>query len=687
MLSDSPNSINSNNNFSDEADSFRQQSKDCLHREVNSLKEILKTSVEKKIRVPSIDRATDLHPYSRGTALETLITTFDLSCHDRDLLLLCVGTEIDPEFSQIFSQLYADSSAKTVTLELVTHFFEGASTLDFIDLSSSLYHWSLICKGNGLLCLGELRIEEWTLQYLLGNYFIPFPFRGKLTPQPVHVNHTYVISDSHQHLIQQITIFWEQSRNWQNKDKILLQLCSKDPVTIETIAATVCEKQQLNLYKVDLAALSTVNSDTFQKWILYWHRRAKLEHEVLLVDCGDELIPNSAQESIVREIITTFTTPVILSCSDRIRNASVVIFEIPPLSPMEQRSLWSYHLGPDLAPQVEPVIDSIAVQFNLSAGSIQTICTAAQAEFRRSPESLRPQTIFNTLWQSCRSQSRAKLEGLVERKDSKTTWDELILNDEATLVLQQIIACVRNRAVVYSSWKMGGTSYRGMGVTALFHGPSGTGKTTAAEIIAQELQIDLYRVDLSQVSDKYIGETEKKLGKVFDVAESSGALLLFDEADSIIGKRSDVKDSKDRYANQTVGYLLQRMESYSGVAIMTTNLPNAIDSAFMRRIKYSIRFEYPNVDQRIKIWQKVFPSTVPCELMPPELLAQLNISGASIRNIALGSAFLACAENKAIAMEHVLKAARAEYQKLGRTISDKEIQGWSRYIQQPATAQ
>jgi SpoVK/Ycf46/Vps4 family AAA+-type ATPase len=189
------------------------------------------------------------------------------------------------------------------------------------------------------------------------------------------------------------------------------------------------------------------------------------------------------------------------------------------------------------------------------------------------------------------------------------------------------------------------------------------------------------------VSDKYIGETEKNLAKVFDMAESSGALLLFDEADSIIGKRSEVKDSKDRYANQEVGYLLQRMEAYSGIAILTTNLPNAIDTAFMRRIKYSIRFEYPNPEQRVMIWGKAFPEKAPKEALPPQLLAQLNISGASIQSIAFSAAFLAAAENKPISMEHVLKATRAEYQKQGRTITDREIQGWSKLFQQSSAVE
>lgn len=223
---------------------------------------------------------------------------------------------------------------------------------------------------------------------------------------------------------------------------------------------------------------------------------------------------------------------------------------------------------------------------------------------------------------------------------------------------------------------MGGNTRRGMGITSLFHGPSGTGKTTAAEIIAHDLRLDLYRVDLSQVTSKYIGETEKNLEKVFDSAESSGAVLLFDEADSIIGKRSEVKDARDRYANQEVGYLLQRMEEYSGLAILTTNLPNALDSAFMRRIRFSIRFEYPTAEQRAQIWQRSFPRTVPTQGLSFVRLAQLNVSGASIRNIAMGSAFVAAQANESIQMQHILVAARAECQKLGRAMTDQEVRGW-----------
>jgi SpoVK/Ycf46/Vps4 family AAA+-type ATPase len=232
---------------------------------------------------------------------------------------------------------------------------------------------------------------------------------------------------------------------------------------------------------------------------------------------------------------------------------------------------------------------------------------------------------------------------------------------------------------VQSDWKMGGNSGRGMGLMGIFFGPPGTGKTTAAEIIALELGLDLYRVDLSQVSDKYIGETEKKLKKIFDEAEKSGALLVFDEADALIGKRTDVKDSKDRYANQSTSYLLQRMEAYTGIAILTTNLPNAIDPAFSRRMQFKVRFEYPTLEQRLEIWKRQFPKEAPIEGLSFQRLAQLNVSGAIIRNIALAGAYLAADEvdgKQSIQMQHLLAAAWRECLKQGRPITDEEIRGW-----------
>jgi SpoVK/Ycf46/Vps4 family AAA+-type ATPase len=207
---------------------------------------------------------------------------------------------------------------------------------------------------------------------------------------------------------------------------------------------------------------------------------------------------------------------------------------------------------------------------------------------------------------------------------------------------------------------------RGLGITALFAGESGTGKTMAAEVIANDLQLNLYRIDLSAVVSKYIGETEKNLRRLFDAAEDGGAILFFDEADALFGKRSEVKDSHDRYANIEINYLLQRMESYRGLAILATNMKSALDEAFWRRLRYVLEIRYPGPEERVLIWQKIFPKQVPLEELDYNRLGRLNLAGGNIQSIALNAAFMAAQSNAKVSMDTVLSAAKIELRKLGR---------------------
>jgi SpoVK/Ycf46/Vps4 family AAA+-type ATPase len=229
---------------------------------------------------------------------------------------------------------------------------------------------------------------------------------------------------------------------------------------------------------------------------------------------------------------------------------------------------------------------------------------------------------------------------------------------------------------VYEAWGFASKSTRGVGISALFAGPSGTGKTMAGEVLANELRLDLFRIDLSQVVSKYIGETEKNLRRVFDAAEEGAAILLFDEADALFGKRSEVKDSHDRYANIEVSYLLQRMEDYRGLAILTTNRRDALDAAFLRRIRFMVEFPFPEAAQRAEIWRRIFPQQAPTEGLRIDRLARLNAAGGHIRNIAVGAAFLAADADEPVRMSHVLSATRSEFAKLEKPLAESEIAGW-----------
>ncbi len=275
---------------------------------------------------------------------------------------------------------------------------------------------------------------------------------------------------------------------------------------------------------------------------------------------------------------------------------------------------------------------------------------------------------FKGLWAGCLAQTRPRLDNLAQRIECKATWEDIVLPEQAKDQLEQIVAQIRFRSQVYDDWGYRQRLNRGLGVSAVFAGESGTGKTMAAEVIANDLRLNLYRIDLSAVVSKYIGETEKNLRRLFDAAEDGGAILFFDEADALFGKRSEVKDSHDRYANIEINYLLQRLEAYSGLAILATNLKGSMDSAFMRRLRFIIDFPFPSREYRQQIWQKVFPPEAPLEELDYGYLAQINLTGGSIMNIALNASFLAAKKGGLIGMDEVVSAIRAELLKTERPL-------------------
>lgn len=331
-------------------------------------------------------------------------------------------------------------------------------------------------------------------------------------------------------------------------------------------------------------------------------------------------------------------------------------------APTEQLAIWQAAMPDDAAADVASALAELAQHYRLTVRTVADVVGEWSA-LGGSVDELRRLT---------RERARVNLGVLAERIDPRVGWNDLVVPDGQALLLRDLARQVRHRAQVYEEWGFAAKGGRGLAVTALFAGDSGTGKTMAAEVIASELGLDLYRVDLSAVVSKYIGETEKNLCRLFDAAEASGAVLLFDEADALFGKRSDVKDSHDRYANLEVAYLLQRMEAYRGLAILTTNLRTNVDSAFMRRLRFVVQFPFPDESLREQIWRRVFPPDTPTDGLDASALARMQVSGGSIRSIALGAAFAAADAGTPVRPEHVLYSARVEYAKAQRTLTDTE---------------
>jgi SpoVK/Ycf46/Vps4 family AAA+-type ATPase len=321
----------------------------------------------------------------------------------------------------------------------------------------------------------------------------------------------------------------------------------------------------------------------------------------------------------------------------------------------------------------------VAQQFHFGPADLERVVAAARHRARLRGAGDEPLDDAD-LWQSCRLRAGRSLENLAQPITPCYDWADIVLPDDVQRQLWEIAQQVAQRHRVYENWGFGAKLSRGRGISALFAGPSGTGKTMAAEILARHLALDLYRIDLAGVVSKYIGETEKNLRRVFDAAEESGAVLFFDEADALFGKRSEVKDSHDRYANIEIDYLLQRMEDYRGLAILATNRKSQLDQAFLRRLRFLVDFPAPDTGLRLRIWQRVFPPGVQLDGLDYGLLARLDIPGGNIRNIAVNAAFLAVAAGCPVGMEQMMHAARREYAKIDKLPSEAEFGAYYRRV-------
>ena len=319
----------------------------------------------------------------------------------------------------------------------------------------------------------------------------------------------------------------------------------------------------------------------------------------------------------------------------------------------------------------------ISTKYKLSVGQIRLA-----VEYLRQRELGGEAIDDNQIGQICNRILPPPSQGSIKRVYTQLTIDDLKLQPTQKQILYNICNHIWHRHKVFDTWNMQSKYSYGTGVSCLFAGPPGTGKTMAAQIMSTMLELPLYRVDLSQVVDKYIGETEKKLEAIFNLAEKSNTILFFDEADSIFGKRSEVNDAKDKYANTEVSYILQRIDEYDGIVILATNFRNNIDEAFMRRIRYVVEFMMPDVEMRQEIWRGCFPKEVPAEDIDFKYLANhFELSGGNIKNIVLNAVFLAASEDVPVNMRHILESLRMEKLKMGKVMIPGDFAEYGYYFE------
>lgn len=624
---------------------------------------------------------------SEVSQIDWLEQSFGLSPFDLDLILIALAPELDLRYEQLYAYLQDDVTRKYPGVDLAlnllcpsaaaklvrrTHFASNAPLI-----RHGLLH--LIPDPNQVqppLLAHSMRLDRQIIDLLLGQDGIDPRLAGFCQlHQPTVSFEELPLKIQIQQALRVLTVQYHKGHQALN-----LYFQGPHDTGKRLGAEAIANQLGMSLITVDLVRLLEFKLD-FEPLLKLLFREAWFQNAVLYLDGFDTISQpeNGIPYQVLMDILAEDTGIMIVAgtrSQTPLTHCRIdfipVPFSIPEFS--QRRTYWQSHLARVNIALAPPDLDALSDRFHLTPDQIGkavvTVCNNARwrAAAQSDPESSEQPTL-NDLFAAARTQSGHDLTTLARKIEPKYTWDDIVLSVEQLAQLRELCDRVKYRHLVYSQWGFERKLSLGKGLNALFSGPPGTGKTMAAEVIANELQLDLYKIDLSQVVSKYIGETEKNLDRIFTAATHTNAILFFDEADALFGKRSEVKDAHDRYANIEVGYLLQKMEEYEGVAILATNLRQNMDEAFVRRLHFIVEFSFPDEESRQRIWQVTFPKEAPIgEDVDFDFLArEVRLAGGNIKNIGLAAAFYAADEDSVIQMPHLLKAALREHQKLGRT--------------------
>ncbi len=592
-------------------------------------------------------------------ALSVLTERLGLSPFERDLLLLCIGMELDTRLPALCAQAQHDPARPYPTFALAFAVLDQPSW-DALSPERPLRYWRLLDihqPGAQPLIGAALSADERIVNFVKGMNYVDDRLMPLLTPlSPADLPPSQqAIADHVRDGLRRVPA---------GEALPAVQLLGSDSVSKQGIAQTIAAAFGAQAYRLSAELLPGAVAEQ-ETLIRLWQRESRLLPIALYIDAA-ELDRGDAATAQVRRLLARAGGLTFVDAHEPWTGtaAATVSVDVAKPTAIEQRSLWQRLLG-DVAGE-HP--QRLAGHFDFNFGKIEQIVQHALSATQQQPEAL-----GSSLWQSALARTRPALDQLAQRIEPKAGWADLKLPDSETKLLRQIADQVAQRSVVYDDWGFRERMNRGLSISALFAGESGTGKTMAAEILANELGLSLHRIDLSAVVSKYIGETEKNLRKLFDAAEDGGSILFFDEADALFGKRSEVKDSHDRYANIEVNYLLQRLESFRGLAILATNQKGALDSAFLRRLRFVVNFPFPGLAERKAIWASAFPSQLPIAPLDLERLARMALSGGSIQGIVLNAAFLAAKAGVQVTMPLILDAARAEFRKLDKPVNEADF--------------
>jgi AAA+ superfamily predicted ATPase len=652
-------------------------------------------------------------PVNATSRLAWLALAFDLSPFDADLILIALASELDLRYERIYAYLQDDVSRRRPSVDLALNLLclsAEAKLLRRIHFGSDaplIRHGliRLIADPNQVeppLLAHYLKLDQQIVRLLLGHQSLD----SRLVPfcqmiEPLASLDDLPLSAEVKRALPTLVAQSIEAR-------LPLRLYFQGPSGTgkRRAAEAVAGAIGTPLMVADLSRLLSAGAD-FERLLRLLLRDAWFLSAMLYLDGLDALADADrvAPRDLLLEALAEDRGAIILAGTRPwvpAGRAALGVISIPfPVADAAMRAeCWQDALVAEGLVVGAPELHALAGRFRLTPNQIADAVAVARnrARWRAAeqppttddrqlttdkqtrasgelPSQLNDQPTLHDLFAAARVQSGHDLAALAHKIEPIYTWGDIVLPDDALLQLRELCQRVAQRERVLGDWGFERKLSLGKGVNALFAGPSGTGKTMAAEIIATELGLDLYKIDLSGIVSKYIGETEKNLDTIFTAAESANAILFFDEADALFGKRSEVHDSHDRYANIEISYLLQKMEQYQGIAILATNLRQNMDEAFVRRLAFSIPFPFPDEANRRMIWRQIWPAEAPLagDVDLDFLASQFKLSGGNIKNVALAAAFLAASDGGTVTMAHLFHATRREYQKLGKTLSVAEL--------------
>lgn len=622
--------------------------------------------------------------------LVALAALFDLTVIDLDIVLLCLAPELDRGYERLYAYLHDDVTRRQPTVDLALSLFcpdleTKVAARGRLLPASPLRRFRLVELGEEpgqravSLLDSTLRLEPRVSGFLLGDDAVDARLQpyARLATAEVSID-DLVLPEPFRARLAELTGLAAGA----GSPAFFCYFQGPGGTGKRSAAAACCQAMARPLLIVDGRRVAAADAGEFAALAHLIGREARLQGALLYWEGFDALAgdEDDARLTDLFDVLESLPGPVFVAGdtawepTGALRILTFARIPFPQPGADERLRIWQTAFSATAATAAPPELPDVAGKFKLNGGQIRdAAATARNIAIARAPAA--PRVTAADLYAACRFHSNRKLGELAVAITPHYTWDDIVLSGEQMAQLREIYDQVRHRNLVYDSWGFGGKLAMGKGLSVLFAGPPGTGKTMAADVLAHALGLNLYKIDLSTVVSKYIGETEKNLARIFAEAMTSNAILFFDEADALFGKRTQVHDAHDRYANVETSYLLQKMEEYEGIVVLATNLRNNMDEAFVRRLHATVEFQLPGLADRRRIWEQIWPESTPRDAgLDLDFLARrVEVTGGSIRNIALAGAFLAAADGGMVTMAHVLHATRREYQKMGKVLTAGEL--------------